>query len=207
MAPPRRSRASLYLLMAAVLSGLLVVGIAGYSYLTREVKAPHVAAISAAEAVCGEVVARPADGQNDHVFFDRAIHYPVSPPAFGPHWPGYLDGSEVRNFYSIEDRPPLPTLVHSLEHGYTVLWYDDGADLDAVRAVAARYPVGERFIAAPWTDADGPPFPAGHVALTHWTGPEHPTGVWTFCDAPTAEVVESFRQDYPATDAPEPGAP
>jgi hypothetical protein len=207
MAPPRRSRASLFLLATAVVTGLLVVGAAAYSFVTRDVQAPDVAAITAEEAVCGEVVSRPAEGQNDHVYFGRTIHYPVSPPAFGPHWPGYLQGPELRSFYAVADRPSLPKLVHSLEHGYTVLWYDESADVDAVRALAERYPVGDRFIAAPWTEADGGPFPAGHVALTHWTGPQEPTGVWTYCDAPSVEVVETFRQAYPATNAPEPGAP
>jgi Protein of unknown function (DUF3105) len=204
---PRRSRASVLLLVAAVLSGVLVVGVAAYSFVTRDVQAPAVAAISADEAVCGEVVTRPAEGQNQHVLFDRTIHYPVSPPAFGPHWPGYLEGPEIRSFYAVEDRPPLPKLVHSLEHGYTILWYDDDADVEAVRALADSYPVGERFIAAPWTGADGDPFPTGHVALTHWTGPDDPTGVWTYCDAPSTDVVETFREAYTATNAPEPGAP
>ena len=64
--------------------------------------------------------------------------------------------------------------MHNLEHGYTILWYDDtiAKDLkqkDAIEAISKKMSE-ERFIAAPWTSDDGKAFPDGkHIALTRWT--------------------------------------
>ena len=65
-----------------------------------------------------------ADGTY-HVPSGSTVDYPDAPPAFGPHWPNFLAGSELRTFYTPEDRPEVERLVHSLEHGHTILWYDD----------------------------------------------------------------------------------
>ena len=68
--------------------------------------------------------------------------------------------------------------MHSLEHGHTILWYDDtvkeGTDAyKDVQAISKKFGEGDYFIAAPWTKADGKAFPSGkHVALTHWTAGE-----------------------------------
>ena len=48
-----------------------------------------------------------------------------------------------RKLYTADDRPELETLVHNLEHGYTILWYDEtvAADDDAMtssRAIADK---------------------------------------------------------------------
>ena len=73
-----------------------------------------------------------------------------------------------------EDRPELERLVHNLEHGYTILWYDDTvkagtrgvrADPGDRRQVRPRLP--DKFIAAPWTSKEtAARSPSGkHVAL------------------------------------------
>ena len=31
----------------------------------------------------------------------------------------------TRKFYTSDDRPAVATLVHNLEHGFTLLWYDE----------------------------------------------------------------------------------
>ena len=83
-----------------------------------------------------------------------------------------------------KDRPELEALVHNLEHGYTILWYDavdrrrrrrsstsiDGiADKFRSDSDNLRY----KFIAAPWTSDDekeSGKFPDGmHVAISHWS--------------------------------------
>ena len=75
--------------------------------------------------------------------------------------------------------------MHNLEHGYSLLWYDDtiaknAKKLDAVKAIADKYEgtkLTDKFIALPWTPKDGKAFPSGtHVALTHWSaGGDPPT--------------------------------
>ena len=111
--------------------------------------------------------------------------------------------------------------MHNLEHGYNLLWYDatiaDDADQVAVvKAIAAKFEgktLKNKFIALPWTKADGKPFPDGkHIALTHWSAggdpsdPSKQEGVWQYCSKPSGEVVDSFTKDYPYSDSPEPQA-
>jgi hypothetical protein len=63
-------------------------------------------------------------------------------------------------------------------------------------------------VIAPWTAADGEPFPGGaHVALTHWTGPEDMQGVTELCEQLSGEVVDDFTAEYTKENSPEPGAP
>lgn len=90
-------------------------------------------------------------------------------PAFGDHAPRW----EVRaeSFWDVADRPEVDVLVHNLEHGYTILWYDqtvvdDEQALTRVQQIADRYATLGRspdpataLIAAPWIVADGPSFP------------------------------------------------
>lgn len=180
-------------------------------------------AVSFAQAGCDPISSRPAPIRGGHVPVGQRVDYPVSPPAFGTHWGNYLQGPEIRSFYTVADRPPVERLVHSLEHGYTILWYDETLgerDLARVRSIASGG-IGSKLIAAPWTSDDGPPFERGkHVALTHWSVGGDPdarqtalaeesaaAGIWAYCDRPSLEAVELFMEEYPYTDSPEPGAP
>ncbi len=169
--------------------------------------------VARGEADCDPVATKDATGSGDHLNPPQSIPYEQSPPSSGAHWPNFLQGSEIRRFYTAEDRPEVERLVHSLEHGHTILWYDETVKPGSqayrdVQAIAAKYEEGDYFIAAPWMESDGEPFPSGkHVALTHWTGPQEQQGVTQYCGAPSGAVVESFVEEYPANNAPEPGAP
>jgi len=209
---------------ACVLAGLLIIGAAVFSVLRSNEKsdAPLADLGEAASAAgCQEVTTRSAEGAGDHVAPGTAVPYADAPPAFGTHY----DAPQpmTRKFYTADDRPAVPTLVHNLEHGFTLLWYDetiaeDDEQLDAVRAITHEYPatsgLEDKFMAVPWTSEDGEPFPDGaHVALTHWSNggtngnPDEATGVWQYCEAVSGEVVDQFVADYPFTDAPEGNVP
>ena len=126
-----------------------------------------------------------------------------------------------RKFYTADDRPEVEYLVHNLEHGYNLLWYDDtiakdSDKLSAVKAIASKFEgtkLSDKFIALPWTSKDGKAFPKGtHIALTHWSAGGDPSdvskqqGIWQYCADPSGEVVTQFTKDYPYTDSPEPQA-
>ena len=54
-----------------------------------------------------------------------------------------------RKFYTDKDRPELEALVHNLEHGYTILWYDDTIaddpdELNVIDAIADKFRYGGR---------------------------------------------------------------
>jgi len=199
---------------------ILVVVAAGWWWVTGQDDPPSGDTAAASDAVeCGPVLREPTNGAGAHV--DDAT-YDVAPPSFGDHASRW----EVRanSFYDVDDRPRVSVLVHNLEHGYNILWYDqtvvDDADaLARVQEIANDYAGLDRapdpataFIAAPWTDADGAGFPEGmHYALTHWyADPSDRTrsrvdeeGLTRYCPEISAEIVEDWMTDYPLSDAPE----
>jgi hypothetical protein len=42
------------------------------------------------------------------------INYSVSPPSSGPHYAVWAPFN--KKFYTLDDRPPIPNLVHNQEH-------------------------------------------------------------------------------------------
>lgn len=200
-----------------VVVGLLAAALIPY---LRQVRADNKAAatpvsalgVSSASARCDPAQEKKATGNNQHINPPKTIDYPDAPPASGPHWGNFLQGPEIRTFYSPSDRPQVERLVHSLEHGHTIIWYDDtvkpgSKDYQALQEIARKMGLGSYVMAAPWTAQDGKSFPAGkHVALTHWTGPTNQQGVTQYCAEPSGAVVQDFVKKFPKTDAPEPGA-
>ena len=98
-----------------------------------------------------------------------------NPPAFGQHYdvPAAMD----RKFYTTADRPELGTLIHNLEHGYTILWYDETAADDAdmmneIRALAKKLDTNDgnfrnKFKAVPWTSRRRRPVPRRPAHRVH----------------------------------------
>ena len=216
----KERRRSLLILGACILVVLGLLGTAVFVYV-KDMREKEKAAgtplaelgATTSEAKCDAVKKEKASVNNNHIDPPTKIPYPDAPPAFGPHWGNFLQGSEIRSFYTVEDRPEVERLVHSLEHGHTILWYDDTVEPGTeaykdVKAISEKFKETDKFIAAPWTTDDGKPFPSGkHVALTHWTGPENQQGITQYCGAPSGAVVSKFTKDYPASNAPEPNAP
>ncbi|HET6699950.1 MAG TPA: DUF3105 domain-containing protein [Nocardioidaceae bacterium] len=219
----RTEKRRTYAIVAAcVVVGLVIIGLGAYPLIKQsQVSAGDLETIGvpADQAGCQDVVTRPARGTNDHKQIGTQIDYQNSPPAFGPHYP--VTAPMSRKFYSAGDRPELEYLVHNLEHGYNILWYDetvadDSDQLAQVKAIAGKFPgtddLHHKFIAAPWTSEDGKPFPDGaHIALTHWSVSREGNGnagaqkgIWLYCGKPSGAVVSQFVEDHPYTDSPEP---
>ena len=168
--------------------------------------------VSATAAGCQPIKTAKADGNQQHKAVGTKITYDAAPPSYGPHWGNFLQGAEIKNFYNTEDRPQIERLVHSLEHGHTILWYDDTVkpgtkSYNDLVKIADKFNADAYYMTAPWHTSDGGSFPAGtHIALTHWTGPSNQKGTWEYCAKPSGSVIKDFLKKYPATDAPEPGA-
>ncbi|MBS44789.1 MAG: hypothetical protein CMH83_16815 [Nocardioides sp.] len=211
----------------AVLVGLILVGAAAYrpikdAWDSREFDSLELAQIGAPADVCGEVETKEASDVNNHIPRPQQVTYEDAPPAYGPHWNDDRAPAPFSDkFYDASDRPDLESLVHNLEHGYTILWYDDSVAADAeqvtqIRSIAKKFKSDDnnfrlKFIAAPWAAADeaeSGTFPDGqHVAFTHWKGDSTTsTGVWQYCSETSGEALETFMQEYPYTDSPEKGA-
>ena len=213
-----------------VLIAVLILGAAAGPILKdkwdqRAFDDQDVADIGAAASVCQDIETKKADGNQDHVPVGQQVEYSTAPPAFGAHWneAGVAPAPFTRKLYT-DDRPELESLVHNLEHGYTILWYDesiadDGAQMDLIEAIADKYAgdsgdMRDKFIAAPWTSEDGDAFPDDqHIAFTHWsvggegeTAADKQQGIFQYCSEVSGEALDSFMDEYPYFDSPEPDA-
>ena len=212
-----RRKSMLFIIIAAVVGLGLVAAAAIPAYLdSRNDPANKDLAtfgVSLASAGCSAV--KTSKGTNNeadrkHVADGTTEEYATVPPSYGPHWaaPG-LPGPRVLH----QPRPPeMEQLVHNLEHGYTILWYDDtikGAQLDQLKdsrsALAKTTPSGRPASSSvsAWDDAYGT-FPSGkHLGMSHWGSQDSYTQV---CGKVSGEAVQKFIEDHPASDAPEPNA-
>lgn len=99
----------------------------------------------------------------------------TNPPVGGPHWSGACgeDPEAAPAFcgpapWGIYRQPWQPaTLVHNMEHGGAVIWYNTTdqqviSDLEAL--VTARLKNGDSVLLAPYSDME-----AATIALTSWT--------------------------------------
>jgi len=215
-----------------VFVALLIVGLAAFQPVKqwwdeRRFASVTLAQIGKPASVCRKVTTAKATGNQQHVPTGQTVIYTTAPPAFGPHWneQGIAPVAMSRKFYSRTDRPALEALVHNLEHGYTLLWYDktvSAAQLSEIRAIAAKFPGDTnfryKFIAVPWLPADqkaiGKSFPKGtHIAFTHWsqggtgiTDTSKQVGVFQYCSDVSGAALKTFMTTYPYTDSPEPAA-
>lgn len=123
-APYRKRKSNAHLWIV----GLLAVGLValwGWSELNRPGRA-----IPGLETF--------ADEGNQHVDPKTAITYKTNPPTSGPHWPV----ATRPGFYT--EAQPDGALVHSLEHGIIVIYYDPEdtpADVvETLKQYASQYP-------------------------------------------------------------------
>jgi hypothetical protein len=226
-ASAERRRTLVVVVICGVIA-LAIVGATAWKVISDRQRAEEVAGtplvelgLSASEVSCTDVSTEPGEGGGEHLD-GQDIDYPSSPPAFGAHWNGPADFE--RKFYTASDRPEVERLVHNLEHGYTVLWYDEtiadsADDLKVVQEMAEKFELETvpddpeayneaKFIAAPWTSDDGKAFPDGaHVALTHWAAQGENAakgeglGATMYCERPSGEAVGDFMEEYPASNA------
>ena len=134
------------------------------------------------------------------------VKYDTVPPSSGKHFvsPAY----PALPFYTAADRPKMETLVHNLEHGYTVLWYTKDtppAQVDELKKIADRArsmpETSGKFIVSAWDDSYGT-FPAGKtIGMSHWGAT---TAHRQLCGAVSGEAVKAFVTSYPYSDSPEP---
>jgi hypothetical protein len=213
-------RRTIIVISACAVVALVIVGLAAVPLIRQNnlAKGPlGQLGDSTSAAGCRSIITRKATGNQEHKPVGTKIAYPQAPPAFGPHWP--TPAAFARKFYTAADRPQLEEVVHNLEHGYTLLWYDDTVaknkdQLAIVTAISHKFKgtkLSDKFIALPWTSKDGKAFPKGtHLALTHWSTGGDPSnvkkqqGVWQYCGKASGAAVKSFMKHYPYTDSPEP---
>lgn len=228
----KERRKSLLFIIVAVVLGIGLVAAAALPAVLKSSNDPAKKSIesfgvSAAAASCDAPTTDKVTGNNVHVGpgtnqpNKTKVKYAEVPPSSGEHFVQPV--MPAKAFYSASDRPALEQLVHNLEHGYTILWYDDSVaadsvQMDQIRAIASKFSgttnLRDKFKAVPWTSKDGKSFPSGqHVAFTHWsvggtqnasTGQAKQVGVWQYCSSTSGAALQSFMDKYPFSDSPEP---
>jgi hypothetical protein len=149
----------------------------------------------------------------DHEDPGTEMSYDGVPPASGVHWAEWEDLT-VR-VYEADERPEMGELVHSQEHGWTMVWYDetladDEAAMAEVQAAADAVNAAgvTKVVFVPWTSDDGDAFPDDmHVAMSHWGGGEDETEYRQYCATVHPDAVLAFAERNPYTDSREPNAP
>jgi len=211
---------------------LLVLGaVIAYAVVDAGRQRPEVAitaiGVPASTASCDPATTDKAGGNGDHVGPNSSkpstakVKYGTVPPSNGPHHAVPAGVSDDRRFFTAADRPAMEVLVHNLEHGYTVLWYDQSAgeakkaELQELAKVTNKIDAAtNKFIVSAWDPSYGE-LPAGKkFALSHWsatlgsdkTSVASQAGHRQLCGDLSGEVVKAFVEKFPRTSAPEPGA-
>jgi hypothetical protein len=215
-----RRKSVLFIAIAVVIGVGLVVAAALPPYLKSRndptKKSLSSFGVAASAAACGAVINDPPTKSGVHVGpgtntpTKTRVKYTTVPPSSGEHF--VTPVVPAKAFYTAKDRPPMENLVHNLEHGYTIIWYDStvtGKQLSdlknisqSARRTAAAGSTG-KFIVSAWDTSYGA-FPAGkHIALSHWAAKQ---GHRELCGKVSGAVVNSFMKTFPYTDSPEPNA-
>jgi hypothetical protein len=212
------------LLLAAIGIGVAAVLIVPSSLVLmhrnhQKHRDPATVGATAAAAQCDAVKIDPATGGQDHVDAQTHVDYATIPPSSGRHFQYPADVNE-RGYYTTKDTPTVEQLVHNLEHGYTIVWYDPKIateELNVLKDIGGLLRNNSAFrkiIVAPWDVTRGA-FPADRpIAMSHWGGPSDPTkptspenGYREFCGEASGGAIVQFMKDHPATDTPEPNTP
>lgn len=164
-----------------------------------------------AAAGCRPTITDHTTGSGEHVGPGTAspgttrVDYLTVPPSSGPHYATPVFPNV--GFYGVRDVPAVEALVHNLEHGYTIVWYDPALPADQqdqLRELAAKVRVDTpKFIAAAWDTTRGPLPDGAMIAMAHWGAD---AGYRQLCDSLSGEAVAAFVAAHPYTDSPEPGA-
>lgn len=186
----RRQRLRLYGIIGVVV--LAIVGVFAFRQIQNQrVVAAHERI--AAGAGCGEVQDVGGLDRTHWAAGSPLPTYETSPPAGGPHHPVPLS----QNLYTeplstdINESPSIYQAVHSLEHGYIVVWTND-LTADEQSALEREIRVDARkVIVAPYPDLG-----ENKLAMSAW-------GKLQVCDSSDPEVVRSFIELFREKTAPE----
>jgi hypothetical protein len=184
--PPARGRRKRSSASRWVIVGLVIVAIVGAFVARSVINGRRSGAFSkvAAAADCGKV----KNYSNlDRTHTTGSVKYSTSPPVGGPHNPNPLTAGVYDDALSTDPAAKTPTIfraVHSLEHGYVIVWYK-GLSADEKDTLTKALTDQQKVIVVPYPD-----MPDGHkMALTAW-------GRLDYCGKPSVKAAEAFVKLY-----------
>ncbi len=221
----RENRVRIQIIAAATTLLVVLGAVIAYAVVDAGNQRPEVVisaiGVPAAAASCDPATTDKAGGNGNHVNPSKTprVKYSTVPPSNGPHFDQPAVAKD-RMFYTAADRPAMEVLVHNLEHGYTVLWYDESAGeakkaaLQELTKVTNKLDAAsDKFIVSAWDPSYGE-LPAGKkFALSHWSATlaadkasvASQAGHRQLCGDLSGEAVKAFVEKFPHTSAPEPG--
>lgn len=181
--------------MAGIILAIVAVVLGRQAFNNRRIANLNNVATAAG---CSELDVTDTSGAQQHLAEGQTTRYDSSPPTHGAHARNALpDGVYDDPFTNVlGDRPTIYQAVHSLEHGYIIVWHD-GLSRDQERALERRYRDERKVIVVPYPQLSGDT----HLALTAW-------GRKMTCERPNNETIDSFIELFrEARSAPEPRGP
>ena len=176
------------------------IGLAAIALVVFLVSKANPASQAAAASDLNQVIQVPVASRSHIPVGSPLPNYSSDPPAGGDHYPNTMP----TKFYTESDLASLPVspvgyLVHNLEHGYVIFWYNCQAykgscnDLtQQIQQVMSQFG-GVKVIAFPYPSIDVP------VVLTSW-------GRMLRLSSPNQNLMKEFVQTYRGQ-APEPDGP
>ena len=173
--------------------------------------------VDLAAAGCDPVAEAPASGNQDHVDDGTQVTYTEFPPASGQHYaePAPFTASSTPWPTGRRSRHWCTTWSTATPSSGTATERPD--DCRALERIGKTfggddYNPADKFIAAPWAEADGGPFPEGkNVVLARWTAdpndPADTTKQFGVRQACTWSAVRRSRTSWPSTRPPTPRSP
>lgn len=174
-----------------VAGGVVALVISDRNRITREIENYGVAE---KEANCDEVQEQEIQSAG-HIDVG-APHEPYStnPPTSGPHYNAAGLGPVRAGFYEEATEAPPEGVVHNLEHGQIVIYYNPDAPDDVVADIElAVKDEALATVATPWTQFEKPDT---NLVLTAW-------GVSQACEQVSQAVVNEFRRAFQGIAGPE----
>jgi Protein of unknown function (DUF3105) len=149
--------------------------------------------VAADEANCGDIEDQEIQGA-DHIEVGSPHEpYATNPPSSGPHYNAAGIGPVQSGFYDDATEAPPEGVVHNLEHGMIVFYYNANAPSDVLADLRLAVE-DEAFasVATPWTDFD----PGVNFVMTAW-------GQSQSCEFVSRDVVNDFRREFQGIAGPE----
>lgn len=192
--------------LVTLLIAFVVIGLVAALVISERQQAAGPVGVSPDEANCGpKEDVEASDNQHIDPGTEHAP-YNSNPPTNGPHWPVGDLAPVATGFYDTPQEPEA--VIHNLEHGQIVLWFDPEApqqvkdDLEAI--------VEKQLATTVATPYDG--LEDYNFYMTAWNKlPDDPeesfgTGFLQGCELVSEEVINDFRREHQGR-SPEPITP
>lgn len=149
--------------------------------------------VSEQDANCGEIEDQEVMSA-DHIDVGAPHEpYTTNPPTSGPHYNSAGLGPVQTGLYEDAAEAPPEGILHNMEHGMIVIYYNPDAPADVIEAIdLAVEDESSATVATPWADIEGD----ANLVLTAW-------GESQSCEQVSRDVVNAFRKKFQGIAGPE----